>query len=101
MNYADDAPVRKENIAEAVNPDHYKSGGIECIDIIEAKDLNFHLGNAVKYITRAGHKSDKVEQDLQKAIWYIKRQLIAYYGLTNAEIDANTKVKDECVLHNN
>lgn len=38
------------------HPEHYTDGGIETIDFIEAKELNFHLGNAVKYISRAGKK---------------------------------------------
>ncbi len=56
------------------NPFHYTSGGIETIDFIEAKELNFNLGNAVKYISRAGKKNDAVE-DLRKAIWYINREI--------------------------
>ena len=55
-------------------PSHYKVGGIETIDFIEAKGLNYNLGNAIKYITRADHKGSKA-QDLAKAIWYLKREL--------------------------
>ena len=40
------------------NPPHYKSGGIEVIDVIEAFELGFHLGNVVKYVLRAGRKGD-------------------------------------------
>ena len=63
---------------EFVNhPKHYhKETGFEVIDVIEAWNLNFSLGNAVKYISRAGYKDrDKSEEDLQKAIWYILRHL--------------------------
>jgi hypothetical protein len=56
------------------HPDHYKVGGIETIDFIEAKKLNYNMGNAVKYISRAEHKGNK-RQDLEKAIWYINREL--------------------------
>lgn len=56
------------------HPDHYTAGGIECIDYIEAKDLGYHLGNAVKYISRAGLKGNKL-QDIEKAIWYLNRYL--------------------------
>jgi hypothetical protein len=56
------------------HPPHYKTGGIETIDYIEAKELDFHLGNAVKYISRAEHKGT-YEQDLQKAIWYLNRAI--------------------------
>jgi hypothetical protein len=61
--------------SDSVNhPAHYKVGGIETIDFIEAKDLGYHLGNAVKYITRADHKGNRL-QDLQKAKWYIDRAI--------------------------
>jgi hypothetical protein len=56
------------------HPSHYKVGGIETIDFIEAKGLDYHLGNAVKYITRADYKENK-KQDLEKAVWYIKRAI--------------------------
>ena len=64
---------------DAVNhPEHYTDGGIETIDFIEAKGLPYHLGNAVKYISRAGKKDkSKTIEDLQKAVWYIER----YIGL--------------------
>ena len=56
------------------HPSHYKVGGIETIDFIEAKGLDYHLGNAVKYITRADYKENK-KQDLEKAVWYIQRAI--------------------------
>jgi hypothetical protein len=58
-------------------PAHYKYGGIETIDFIEAKELGYNLGNVVKYITRADHKGNR-KQDLEKAIWYLKRELDHY-----------------------
>jgi hypothetical protein len=61
--------------ADPVNhPAHYKVGGIETIDFIEAKKLSYNMGNAVKYITRADHKGNR-KQDLEKALWYIQREL--------------------------
>jgi hypothetical protein len=67
--------VIKEDVDLVNQPPHYKSkGGIESIDVIESFELNFHLGNAVKYILRSDKKGNK-EQDLQKAIWYLKREL--------------------------
>lgn len=58
-----------------VAPAHYQAaGGIEAIDVIEGFGLNFRLGNAVKYILRAG-KKDRVVQDLEKAMWYLARDL--------------------------
>jgi len=54
------------------HPEHYNRGKIECIDVIEDWKLNFHLGNAVKYISRAGAKDNEIE-DIEKAIWYLQR----------------------------
>lgn len=60
---------------EAIDhPAHYNTGKIEPIDVIEDWDLGFHLGNAVKYIARAGHKGDTLV-DLKKARWYIERAI--------------------------
>jgi hypothetical protein len=56
------------------HPPHYKTGGIETIDFIEAKELNYHLGNVVKYISRAKHKNNTLE-DLEKALWYLSREI--------------------------
>ena len=62
---------------EAIDhPAHYQAGGLEAIDVIEAFGLGFHLGNAVKYILRAGRKGN-MREDLQKARWYIDRALAA------------------------
>jgi hypothetical protein len=69
----------QEQQKEMVNhPNHY--GGVEniyeAIKVIEAWDLDFHLGNTVKYISRAGKKdSDKELQDLKKALWYLQRKI--------------------------
>ena len=65
----------QEPAADPVNhPAHYKVGGIETIDFIEAKKLGYNLGNVVKYITRADHKGNR-KQDLEKALWYLTREL--------------------------
>ena len=65
----------EEPASDPVNhPAHYKTGGIETIDFIEAKKLNYNMGNAVKYISRAEHKGNK-QQDLEKAVWYLNREL--------------------------
>ena len=61
---------------EAVDhPDYYKHGGIEAIDAIEAWGLGFNLGNVVKYIARAGHKTKDSLRDLKKAEWYLSREI--------------------------
>ena len=66
-------PVKQD----AVNhPAHYKAGGIETIDFIEAKQLTYNLGNVVKYITRAGVKNKATHiEDLEKAAWYLNREI--------------------------
>lgn len=68
-------PTEEELNADSVNhPPHYKVGGIETIDFIEAKGLGYHLGNVIKYVTRADHKDNKLE-DLRKAQWYLTRAI--------------------------
>lgn len=59
-----------------LHQDYYSYGGIETGDFIDAKDLNFNLGNVIKYVTRAGRKqgADKAD-DLRKAINYAQREL--------------------------
>ena len=58
------------------HPSHYTDGKFETIEAIESWQLGYHLGNAVKYISRAGKKSKDTElEDLRKARWYIKRYL--------------------------
>lgn len=64
------------------HPAHYTSGKIEVIDFIEDKELNFNLGNVIKYVSRAGRKRergksqvDKTLEDLKKAEWYLSREI--------------------------
>lgn len=66
-----DVPAPKETVN---HPPHYKAhpSGVECIQVTE--HMNFCLGNAVKYIWRADHKNDAIE-DLQKAMWYVQREI--------------------------
>jgi Protein of unknwon function (DUF3310) len=65
------------------SPLHYRFGGIETIDFIEAKKLGYHLGNVVKYVSRADYKDNRLE-DLKKAQWYLNR------AIENAEADRGT-----------
>ena len=72
-----------QNYDNVERPAHYAGTKIEVIDYIEDKNLGFCLGNAVKYISRAGHKLDydgqdcieKEVEDLKKAIWYLNRRI--------------------------
>lgn len=59
---------------DPTNPPYYKAGGIEVIDIIEAFNLGFCLGNVVKYILRSPNKGATL-LDLKKARWYLDRQI--------------------------
>ena len=52
------------------NPPYYNRGKIEVWDFIRDQELNYHLGNVIKYVCRAGHKGDPLE-DLDKAIHYL------------------------------
>lgn len=61
--------------ADMVNhPQHYSAHGIEPIDYIESHDLNFNLGNVIKYVSRAPYKGTELE-DLKKAKWYLEREI--------------------------
>ena len=56
------------------SPDHYVAGGVEVIDIIEAFELNYRLGNVIKYVLRADRKGNRLT-DLRKAQWYLDREI--------------------------
>ena len=73
LNKAHDTDKLVDNVN---HPAHYTDGKIEVIDFIEDKNLNFNRGNAIKYISRAGKKyKDKEVEDLQKAVFYINREI--------------------------
>ena len=57
-----------------LSPSYYKRGTAPVWDFIRDQGLNFHLGNAIKYICRAGHKGSR-EEDLEKAIVYLQNEL--------------------------
>lgn len=90
VTYVDCSKVKIEKVnfstpnkKEMVNhPDHYHPGTYEAINVIEAWDLNFNLGSAIKYISRCGLKPDaelskkeKTLEDLRKAAWYVNREI--------------------------
>lgn len=70
-------PKRKPKSNQVNHPSHY--GGdtpYETIKVIEAWNLGFHLGNSVKYLSRAGKKDpNRTIEDLEKAIWYIQKKI--------------------------
>ena len=76
---------------ETINhPQHYggKSDTYEAIKVIESWGLSFHLGNVIKYISRAGKKTKNELQDLKKAQWYLNRYI---------ELNEN---KNDCIENN-
>jgi hypothetical protein len=76
--FTPDNIVNPQVAIETVNhPPHYTKGGIETIDFIEAKDLNYRLGNVIKYVSRAGKKNSDPIEDLEKAAWYLQREIDA------------------------
>ena len=70
MNYVE--PHEKLSLVN--HPQHYQGNGIEVIDIIDSFELNFALGNAIKYILRADKKGNR-KQDLEKARFYLNREI--------------------------
>ena len=79
-------------MSDAVNhPSHYTDGNIEVIEHSEDKKLDYCLGNAVKYISRAGKKDPAKEiEDLQKADWYINRRIMELEQKENAVVQKKT-----------
>lgn len=83
-NVFDDKPEKPviPIIDNVNNPPHYTKSKIEVIDAIEAWNLNFRLANVVKYVARADHKNNKLE-DLKKAQWYLDREIDKLESSTN------------------
>ena len=78
------------------NPDHYNHlpNGIECIDVTEHFD--FLVGNAIKYLWRAGKKDkDKEVEDLEKAIWYIKKKIASIQSVNKTNTDSHEETFNE------
>lgn len=76
INEANEINKANEALDMVNNPPHYTDGGIQTIDFIESKGLGYHLGNAVKYISRAGKKgTNQGLEDLRKARWYLDRAI--------------------------
>lgn len=69
--------LNNPDVLDLINfPPHYKRGGIEAIEVIEAWNLNFNIGNVIKYSCRAGSKNPQaIIQDLKKAQYYINREI--------------------------
>ncbi len=61
-------------MADSKGPGYYKRGPIDTWDFIRQQELGYHLGNVIKYVCRAGHKGDAIE-DLEKAIHYLENEI--------------------------
>lgn len=86
ISKAINATIDEANKETVNHPPHYQSSnGLEVIDIIEAFELNFNFGNAIKYILRAGKKGDFAE-DLKKAVWYLQREINRYPIVSDGEV---------------
>jgi len=97
-------------MSDTINPDHYKHGGIETIEYIRAKMTKeefygYLKGNALKYISREGLKSEKILDkidDIKKAIWYLeqmdkvhKEELAVLEAKVKADVWINDELHDE------
>lgn len=84
-----------------INHPLYYASGIEPINYIESHDLNFALGNAIKYITRAGRKPNEQPQEaLRKAVWYLEHEIerldmLENHGLLIVPAAAKETVNDK------
>lgn len=76
------------------HPSHYTShpSGIECIEVTE--HMSFCLGNAIKYIWRAGLKTDDAAEDLAKAVWYLEREISRISRAEDTDADKGDKDPD-------
>lgn len=75
------------------HPPHYDYGPYETIDVIEAWDLPYHLGNVVKYVSRAKRKGKELE-DLKKAAWYLDRYIQLLESKSTTQRDWNQPKRD-------
>lgn len=80
-------------MTNSMSKNYYIRNGIEVFDVIEAFDLNFNLGNVVKYVCRAGKKDECIISDLLKARDYIDREI----GLNVSKKSADECQKDDLV----
>ena len=93
-------------MSDNINPDHYTKGGVETIDFIKAKMTpeefyGFIKGNALKYISREGLKSEKLTDkidDCKKAIWYLEQMIKVHQteiAVLEAKVNQDKWIDDE------
>ena len=78
---------------DPINPAHYRDGKIEVIDFIEDKGFGYNLGNVIKYVSRAGKKSDKIVEDLEKAKWYLQKEINKLKNSKNIDYENRNEKK--------
>lgn len=80
----------EQNTEKINHPSYYNTSSFEVIDFIHLLDLNFCLGNAIKYICRAGKKNnDTLVEDLKKALWYLQEEIDSSYNFKKLEMNEN------------
>ena len=80
------------------HPEHYggKTNTYEAIKVIRAWNLNFNLGNTIKYIARAGKKDEtKLIEDLEKALWYLKDEIEHLKKVKSNQSDSYTRIVEK------
>ena len=80
--------------SNSTGPSYYKRGNIQVWEFIRDQGLNFHLGNAIKYICRAGYKGSIIE-DLQKAIHYLNNELENQINIERASHGVQKKLPNQ------
>ena len=78
-------------MTDPLNPDYYKNYSIEVTDAIQSWGLSYCQGNIIKYIVRSGRKTTDPQQDLEKALWYLKKELSKYGQLSENSITQSDK----------
>jgi hypothetical protein len=74
---------------------HYRQGKIQAIDVIADWELNFSLGNVLKYVGRAGKKESATQQeDLQKALWYLVFEVTQSTGVADNIVTAVSSISE-------
>ena len=76
-------------------PAYYRRGHTQVWDFIREQELNFHLGNAIKYICRAGHKTSSKTEDLKKAIHYLTNELENTYPQTIGINNSGPRISEQ------
>lgn len=81
----------RRTMTDPLNPDYYKNYSIEVTDAIQSWGLSYCQGNIIKYIVRSGRKTTDPQQDLEKALWYLKKELSKYGQLSENSITQSDK----------